>query len=273
MTKKIIAIILIICMVTILGTNETFAKIEDGNSKIVYVDGIKIKITEEGENIIITTEEQSVKTKMILDSEGNASVYTYNEYGEEETLKVKIYELTEENVKIVITREDGEIIQYNSIEDLEADEYIGQTTAVIGLGYTALYVTGIIISALLVSATLYYIRGVAYRALDYALQKAKIAANSFYMAYRYNRIVLVSKAPISFGKAVAMVRSGQDVYTFYKLNAYAVVSGACMGVKGPEMDSKFTASGILKKGIYYKHYHTNPKNGSHIFFGPAHVYA
>lgn len=271
MTKKIIAIVLIIVTITVLGFQQSFASSIADDSVTVYVDGIKFKITEEGENIIIATEQNQQKTKMVLDALGNGKVYTTNEKGKEEVVDVKIKELTEENVCIIITSSKGESIEYNSIEDLQKDEYIGQTTAVIGIGYTAVYVTGLIIAALLVSATIYYIGGVAYRALDYALQKAKIALNSYYRAYRYQNKVLVSTSTISYSTAVARIRSRQDIYTYYKSNARSAVAGAGLGVIGPEIDSRTTSSGWIKRGIYYYHYH--PGNRScHAFYGVAYVY-
>lgn len=67
---------------------------------------------------------------------------------------------------------------------------------------------------------------------------------------------------ISFGTAKARVAAGKDIYTWWNARAVAAVSAVGLGSIGPEIDKNRKAG-----KLYYMHYHTGNRNGSHAFFG------
>ena len=271
MTKKIISVILIIVTLTVLEMQQSFAVTNAEKRTNIYVDGIKFEIYMDDENIVVASNEKNGNSKMIIDPEGNAEIYINDSNGNGQKLTMKINDLTDEKIMISVRGGNGEIIQFNSIEDLESDEYIGQVALTIGIGTVVGSLLSAAVTALLISAAVVVIGGVTYTALDYALQKVKVRYNSYYRAYRRNNVVLVSTSSISFNTAVARIRTRQDIYTYYQSNARSVVAAAGLGVIGPEIDSRTSSSGWLKRGIYYYHYH--PGNRScHAFFGKAYVY-
>ena len=62
------------------------------------------------------------------------------------------------------------------------------------------------------------------------------------------------------------VISELDVYTYKDEAAKNLAVAVSVEFEGPEIDKNVYKSGLLKKGIYYWHYHPENRK-SHIFFG------
>lgn len=263
--KKIISSLLIFVMVFSIGTNQIFAAAFSNDKTIVYVDGIKFKITSEEDSTTVETVGLVNNSKMILDLEGNARVELVDENRNIKEYTLKINTLLEDAVDFTITDNNGETKHYNDIEQLKNDEYEGQAAIVIGIGGATL---GAFLQALLyaiIGTTVVYIAGYACMELADALRTRKMSSTKYYRAFRSNSKVYVGKQTISRSAAVSRLRTGQDTYTWSKSNAKSIASSVGRGVKGPEIDS------LRRKGVYYYHYH--PKSGArfHSFYGNAYV--
>lgn len=263
---SILAVMLVIAIVFSAGLSQVLAVSINGSlATIVYIDGIKFVITDTEDKIIVETQGQENDFKMYFWDNGKA-------YTESEGTNVwlNINELTDEKIDIDLETEDGAITK---ITDLEQDEYQGQALGTITLGGITLGKAILCaIAALLMTSAIYYISGEAYQALDYALNKKKISHNTYYKAYIYKKVVLVSKKGISKNSAINHIRLGWDVYSYKSSDARRIVEAVGKGVIGPEIDKKTTTSGIIKHGIYYYHYHTGNRNGAHSFYGNAYIY-
>ena len=84
--------------------------------------------------------------------------------------------------------------------------------------------------------------------------------NYYWAAYRKNGYVEIGKS-LDYEQALARVLSGNDVFTYNGTFAYWLARSASGG-NNPTPHGKH-GSGCV--GFYY-HYHTNPKNGAHIFY-------
>lgn len=263
--KKLISSLLIFVMVFSIGTNQIFAAAFSGDDAIVYVDGIKFKITSEEDETIIKTVGFTNNSKMILDAEGNAKLELVDATGKTKEYKLKINTLLEDEVDFTVTDDNGETIHYNEIEQLTNDEYEGQMTLVIGIGGATLTAfLKALLYAVIGTASL-YIAGYACMELADALRNRRISSTKYYRAFRYNNKVYVGKLTISRSTAVTRLRTGQDTYTWSKSNAKSIASSVGRGVKGAEIDS------LKRKGVYYYHFH--PRSGArfHSFYGSAYV--
>ena len=274
MLKKltsVLAVMLVIAIMFSSGLSKVLAVSINGTlDTVVYIDGVKFVITDTEDRVIVKAEGESSNFKMYLFDNGTAYAEGKDENGKDTKVWLNINELSEDKVDIDLKTEDGTVTKLTSLNE---DEYEGQMAATITYGGIAIY-SAILwaLAALLVTSAVVYIAGEAYQALDYALRKSRLSYNKYYKAHIYNNSVFITKDSISKNSAIARVGLGRDVYTYKSSDARRVAVAITGLVKGPEIDKQTKSSGALKKGIYYYHYHTWPKNGAHVFYGNAYVY-
>ena len=272
MIKKIRFIIVMLLIVVLIQPfmNKTLAyTINDYVKNTVYIDGIKYEVIDTGEEVIIKNTENF---EVHLYNDGKAYIERYTSSGKIRNDFI-VNNLTEDDVDIEYIDDEGEL---QKITKVDIDEYEGQmagTAVIIGIGSVSiLQIFAVVFVALLATVAIVYIAKVAYRALDYALQKMKINTSRYYSAYIISGSVFVSVNPIDRATAISRVRSGLNIYTFYGSEAKSVVTATGLGVTGPEIDKRTTTSGTVKRGVYYYHYHTKNRNGAHAFYGKAYIY-
>lgn len=274
MLKKltsILAIIIVISIVFSSGVNKVLAMTINGSLDIVvYIDGVKFVVTDTEDGVIVRTEGKSNGFKMYLFDNGTAYAEDKDENGKNIKTWLNINELSKDNIDIDLKTEEGNVTKLTSLNE---DEYEGQMAATIGMGSMAIY-SAILwaLTALLITSAVIYIAGEACQALDYALKRSRVQSSKFYKAYIYNGSVYVTKNSISRKAAISRIATKQNVYTYKSSDAKNIVAAVGMGVIGPEIDKRTKSSGVVKKGIYYYHYHTGNRNGAHAFFGNAYVY-
>lgn len=264
--KQIISVMLIVSIiVTLLGSStEVYASEAMGNeSEIVYVDGYAIRVTTDVETGTVTAESVDKSDNSMLEiSEYNENVATI--YDEEEDSYVdyilEIEDLSETAIDIVVYDEEGEIVeQYESIDDLIEDSYEGQVAITIVTGITV----SALITAILQVAACVAVAGVIYygaKAAVNAIEKSASQKKYYYKAYIYNKNVFINLNQISTNSAISRIKSGQNIYTYTASLAKSAVVSAGLGCTSSEIS-------CLAGKIRFYHYHTNPRNGAHSFYG------
>lgn len=193
------------------------------------------------------------------DGDGIATVYDEEEEQYTEYL-LEIDELSYDDMDIDVI-DGGEIIEsFDDIDDIINDSYEGQATVAVITGITI----QTLITAILKAAACIAVAGVIYygaKAAVKAIQKNSSKKKSYYKAYIYNKNVFISlKSKISKKSAVKRIKSGLNVYTYTASLAKSAVLAT-----GRKCSSKEISD--LKGKVRLWHYHTIPKNKSHIFFG------
>ena len=187
---------------------------------------------------------------MVLDLKGNAQISICDSKGNTKRARVKIHEMTDDNLEAVITYEDGTTKRYNSIGDLKVNKYSRRGLFYVGLTETAILVglSDAVIKALLVSGVV-IVGSIVYVELDIALKKNKIKQDRYYRAYRnkFTNSVFVAPFAISFKEAKMRVISELDVYTYKDEAAKNLAVAVSVEFEGPEIDKNVYKSGLLKK--------------------------
>ena len=275
--KKIIAMILVMAYIIMPAYRvETPSVIgRCGNKTIVNVDGRQYDVIVNEDNVVVESNTKENKLKMVLDQKGNAKIFTEDNEGNKQTARMKIDELSKNNIKAVVTFEDGTTKRYNSIDDLGPDKYVGKNVAsafamVIPLGELAvgalakaIIATETLIAGTVVLAATIEVAGEIYERLD-TLKKKKFNSNNYYKAYidENTNAVYIFPVPISFEEAKIRINNGFNVYTILGTSAFDLAESAGGKVYGP----KNHGDNSKKPGIYYDHYHPWHRK-CHIFFG------
>lgn len=264
--KSISAFILIISLIVNMFAVPVNADSANTSAKIVYVDGIRFvcSIDEKG-TVTVKSSGKHTGTKIKIYSNGKAEADTIDKNGTLQSYDVKINELSQKDVNIDIYDEQHRKIgEYNGIESICEDSYEGQTAAT---AVIAVPVLGAAFKALILTIMVAVIGGITYYVGAKAIEKIKSSSKMrgrYYRAELLNGSVYIAyKNPITKSEAGRRIRRGKSVYSYTKSMAKSAVKASgwrCASL--PEIDSN------RKRGkIYFYHYHTNPKNGSHSWYG------
>lgn len=91
--------------------------------------------------------------------------------------------------------------------------------------------------------------------------------NSYHLAALANDgVVYISKTTITRTLATWATRLNVPIYTFYSENAYQIAKDAGNGMAPNYEEAHTTKDGVLKKGIFFNHWHTYNHQG-HCLFG------
>ncbi len=259
--KKIISLITSTALAISFASSSTANALENATQNIVYVEGHGFKVTTslEGDTIVQSLENTS---KLVMDQDGNADIVLENQDGTIENYDVKIKNLSEENVDIILTQSGKIVDEIVSYDDIVEDSYVGQV-AVAGVLITA----DLILTALAIAAITVVIAGVTCYAIDAIEKQIKKNKNYIYYAYLCSGNVFINPVSISDKTAIAHIKVTGDsggVYTFYKDNAASLAKRSTSKWCGPE--NHFSIAKMLLGNIYYDHYH-NCVSGAHIWYG------
>lgn len=258
---------LILAMIgnTIFGKTTVNAAMESNKiSQVVYVDGVKFLYTIENDGTtVVESMDDENYGKLELSNKGEADVEVMSEDGDLETFNVEIEDLTEDNVDIVVQDDKDKLIEeYDDIDEILEDSYDGQTAVatVTVISFTTLLKVLVIVSAtVVIGGITYHAATKAYEAIRQSRQsqkyyyRASLSNGSVYIAYT---------SKLTQKQAAARIKRGQNIYTYTGSQARAAVLASGKRVSKAEIDKN------RKKGkIYFYHYHTSPKNGSHAWYG------
>ncbi|MGL5260639.1 MAG: hypothetical protein ACRC7V_11065 [Lachnospiraceae bacterium] len=190
-------------------------------------------------------------------------VTVYDETEEKfDNYSLEIEELSYNDVEVDVVDDDGEVVEsFDSPDDVIEDTYDGQAAVVVVVtGITV----GTLITAILEAAACIAIAGVIYygaKAAVKAIEKSSSKQKYYYKAYIYDKNVFIAiKNSISKASAVSRIKSGLNVYTYTASLAKSAVTATGLGCSSKDISD-------LSGKIRFWHYHTVPKNKSHIFFG------
>ena len=234
-------------------------------SEEVYVDGEKFVITTNLDDgtVTVNSADKEDESVLVLSDNAGAEVKVYDaEEKDYEDYFLEIENLSDNDIDIDVIDESGNVIEeIDDYDDLIDDTYEGQMEVAIVTGITI----EALITALLQAAACIAVAGVIYyagKAVVAEIEKSKEQQKYYYKAYIYNKNVFINLANrISRASAISRIRSGVNIYTYKKANAKSVTVDAGLGVSSPDI------SCFSGKKVKFYHYHTSPKNNSHIFYG------
>ncbi len=256
--SNIILFTLILALFT-MSSLSSFAYSSDNNGKTVFVDGIEYYVSIDNE-FTITVETVGLKTnaKLIIDKYGNGSISGIKTQNKGEVYSVTINELSSNSLDMKIKSNGKEIQRFTKPQDLFKDEYIGQSTIVIGgtvLG--AKLVQALIASGLILIAT-----GITWVAVKAVADILEDSSTAYFKCKFSLGTLFINPDDITKSHAINRIKGGYDVYTFLQANASSIVVAAGKGIIGPENHYAW-----WKLGDYYDHYHTADRNGAHSIYG------
>lgn len=235
-------------------------------SEVVYVDGEEFIVTTNLDDGIVTVKTTDKDDESVLEISGNgdANVTVLDNIEEEYVdYSLDIEDFSEENLDIEVIDEDGNVVEkIDEYDDLINDSYDGQVAATVTVA-TVISVESLI-TALLASAACIAVAGVIYygaKAAVREIEKTKEKKKYYYKAYIYNKNVFINLNRISKASAISRIKSGENIYTYTKSLAKEVTKASGLGVSSPDI------SCFKGKKVKFYHYHTSPKNKSHIFYG------
>ncbi len=266
--KRRVAIVLTFVMVlTSIQFNVSASEYSVGVSdEIVYVDGEKFVVTTNLNNGTVTVKSANKddESVLVISENGDANVTVLDDREEEFVdYSLDIEELSEDNVDIEVMDEEGSVVdQIEGYDDLIDDSYDGQVAATVTV--VTVITVETLITALLASVACIAVSGVIYygaKAAVNEIEKNKNQKKYYYKAYIYNKNVFINLNRISKKSAIAQIKRGKHIYTYTKELAKSVTKETGLGVSSPDI------SCFKGKKVRFYHYHTSPKNGSHIFYG------
>ena len=260
-----------------------------GNKTIVNVDGRQYDVTVNEDNVVVESNTKENKQKMVLDLKGNAKIFAEDSEGNKQTATMKIDELSKNNIKALVTFEDGTTKRYDSIDDLGQDRYVGKNVAsafamAVPIGWqlakaAAVALAKAVVATGALAVTAYatvVVAGEVYSRLD-ALAKELVDTferekppedKRYFKAHidKASNAVFIFPTPISFEEAKVRMNAGSDVYTPIDMDALklALSAGWKPSVKENHIDTSD------RPGIYYDHYHPCHRK-CHIFCGKPQV--
>lgn len=267
--KKYISVILVICLLcNLYKINNIYAS--DEKIQSVYVDGIEYNyyIQNNGDIIIKTAETKEYFAEMIIHNDGQNADATIRNKGKEENYEIAINELTAENIDVSVITDGVVVEKFNSIDDIYEEEYECQTTATVTV---TVFSIATLLEVILEVAAFVTIAGVTYYSLSKAYEAIKEDSKKkkfIYKATLAKSGVYIDKYnPIDTKAAVARMRLGYSIYTYSGVLAQNITFNTGLGcIEESEIDSK-----MVKGNVYYYHWHTANRNGSHAWFGRPHT--
>jgi hypothetical protein len=190
----------------------------------------------------------------LSDGTGSATIASESLPTDETVLAFEIHELTEDLVDVTITD-----TATGGSQRVSSDTGEGAALPLI-LGIPLVISA---LEALIVASAAVIIAGVTYVALTKAIEAINRNGSSFphFMAARVSGKPLMIGNGITFSNAVSRVKTKSDVWSRSQNGAMTVCRSASGGMT-------LKAAEIDKSGSYKVwHYHTNPKNGAHCFYG------
>jgi len=254
---KVIAVFLVLVLVvsSFPAFASPIASIHDLDDNYVFVDGVKFSVqTHEDYTVVVKPVGVNSDAKLVVDMYGQGTVYGVYYH----TANVHINDLTFDTVDIVVTCQvtSETLDTFGSISSVMGDSYDGQISIVIGIKIT----TGMLITALLKTATIIIVAGAKFHAISTVTDTLRSQQGWWFEAHVVKkRDVYVNPFPICIDAAAHRIRNGIDVYTFTKSKARKAVTHAGFRAEGPEWH---TAA-----GVQLQHFHTHTRNGSHSLFG------
>lgn len=264
--KKCLSIILVSCLLMNgLFTSEIIAEAQNiGKEEIIYYEGKGYTTTFEnnGDYTIKSLEDGKNSGSITLHADGSADAFIKNNLSIEK-YKLKFHEFHNKSINVDVFKNDKKLKNYTSADDLNYDNYAGQTV----FYEVLIYSLTLFLYLLLVVMAATVIAGVVYYAVSTVIESVKNRENNgtfYYNALLIGQDVFINFVyPISKDTAVGLIQVGLSIYTYFSTAAQFVVSETSYGcLPYPEIDS------IRRLGnIYYFHYHTANRNGAHAWFG------
>lgn len=260
--KKVIATIL--CATTVLLNMGVKGYASEIDQETVFVDGMEFKYyTTDNGSIIVESLEDNGKSRLEIGVDGEAVATVMNEDNEYEDYNLIINELTQEDVDIVVTDENDNVVEvYDEVEDIMGDEYVGQAAIVYGTGV----LIGTLVTVVLAVTATIVVGGLIYYAVSSVISKIQndsAKQKYYYKAYIKDYVTYIAfySGTITQSQAASRIKSGQNVYTYTSsLAKSAVVSAGLGGATSSEIH--------LRTGKFaFYHYHPYNRNGSHSLYG------
>lgn len=264
--KQRIAIVLIFALIlTSINFDINASENSTGSTRdVVYVDGKEFVVITNLDNGIVSvkTTDKDDESVLEISENGDANITVLDEAEEEFVdYSLNIEDFSEENLDIEVINEDGEVVEkIDEYDDLINDSYDGQAA----IAVVTVITVETLITALLASAACIVVSGIVFygaKAAVREIEKTKKQKKYYYKAYIYNKNVFINLNRISKTSAISRIKKGKNIYTYTKSLAKAVTKASGLGVSSPDI------SCFKGKKVKFYHYHTNPKNGSHIFYG------
>lgn len=232
-------------------------------SQVIYVDGIKfICSMDDSGTTVIKTAGKHAGSEIVINANGEARATVLSKGGKKEKYDLIINELSKKNVDVeVYTKSHKKVKEYKDIKMLYTDLYTGQAAiaipvAILGTAIKALIVVAV---SVVVAGVVYYAGAKAYAAIKSNKNRKKY----YYRATLINGSVYVAyTSKLNKNQAASRIRQGLNIYTYTKGLARKAVIASGYRCSRREIDKR------RKRGkIYFYHYHTSPKNGSHAWHG------
>lgn len=255
---KLLCVLLSLIMV-MNSTMIVFSK-ENKNKEIqeILYDGITYIVETKPNKLTITAEGHDVYFELKENGKAMLKGKAVKGLGKNESYDMTIKNLYEDIIDMDIYK-NGQFMQsINNYDDLGLDEYEGQgaiTFTIIGLST--------LIKIVVAAVATIVVANITYIAVDKIIEKLrKDTPYDTFSAIISGRGIFINPLAITYTQAVSRIRSGLSTYSFMSSSAYNVVNGTGLGVIGSEID-------VVKKSgyIYFYHYHTSNRNGSHAWFG------
>ncbi|MGO5078325.1 hypothetical protein ACTQ3J_11045 [Oscillospiraceae bacterium LCP25S3_E3] len=267
--KKIISMILVICLLTV--STVWTASAYDNNIEDVNVDGYNITINENtGDETVVSTFVDGVKYQITFDKDANDFEMITNEYAayifgigigacNEEIYDVDVENLDEDGIEAEIISEDTEDVTRIS------DDMVEVQAAVVAAGGTAIAIA--LLKAILAVTAAIIIAGVVYYAASSVISRLKRDQPQvhYYKAYlQTGDNVYVGPKLNSKSAAASVLKAGNSVFAISSGYAY----DACKSASPiSTVSSKQKHSG---DGKNYYHYHPmikkNSQSKAHCWF-------
>ncbi len=258
----------IICFVLVVGRLAFNVNAIEIEKEIVYVDGIAFECyTNDNGELIISSLDDDGQTYLKVYPDGSAESQILDDDGVLEEYYLEIEELTEEEVYVEVIDEEGEIVEvYDEPEDLVADDYEGQSASLV-IGAGVVISIGALLKIILAITGTIIVAGLTYTLLVNVIEKIESDAkkqNYYYKASvdgkNHAVYIAYNSGTITLNQAISRLKSGQDVYTFFKSQAKVAVAGTGKNYIGPERSK-------TKGTIQFYHYHPSETNRAHALYG------
>ena len=259
--KKIIATLLVTCLLVNLLHSSTVNAGTENKIEIVYVDGVKYYYYLDKDNEFHVLDE-NCEAELVMNTDGEAVISS-----EDEEMTIEFQTLTRDDIEATVYDDEGEEVkEITDIDEIVDDSYEGQMLVEMSV---LSYVASTLVRVLVVLA----VTVVIYGALRYAASviakevvENKRKQSLIYKAYidpaTDEAVYVDAESPITANQAKHRIMSGNNIYTFSGTSARNIVFATGMGVTEAELTKH------RKKGqIYFYHFHTAGRNGAHAWFG------
>ena len=262
MMKKASQVLLgVIFLFVLLVSQVDGVSAEETKATPVYVDGIKYEVSVNDDlNVVVKTVGLEKQSQLVLYADGTALAKIANPNEQTERFTVDFEKLDSEHIDATVYQKGKLVENIDGMSDLDETDYSGQIPFIF-IG--AVTLEGLLV-ALMNTAITIVRSGIVWYAVHSILEDINQMKNTFFKAYLVKNFLYINPKSISFTNAVNRIKIGKNIYTFKSQNAYQCVDATGLGIIGPEINIR---KDLLDNNIYYYHYHTSNRNGSHAFYG------